>query len=357
MKKECLLMTAGSLCLILTVTLLPFITAYAKPIGLKMALYLPDTPGSDRDSMKWWINEVEKRTQGKVQITSYWGGALAKTMELLEVVRAGTVDMSWMIASYFPAEFPIITVGGGPAKFKYSHAPAAVRAWLQLYKEFPEFEAEFTAQNIKLITQVGIASPHLVSNKPIRNLADMKGLKVRSGGKYVPKIMAAAGCVPVSMPVIEAYDALKKNLIDMTSVGFDLIKRYRLYEVCQYISTIDMGAVASVNGLTINLNVWNKLPKDVQRVMLDVGEEFYDVWAKKHYEEMDGIEKFLKVQGMKIIEFPPAEREKWSKLPGVIKVTDDWIAERERKGLPGRKVVERWVELEPEMEARYGPKK
>jgi TRAP-type C4-dicarboxylate transport system substrate-binding protein len=334
----------------------PTPTPTPEPIELRVALIEPDIPSSTGDSYKWWMNEVEKRTQGKVSFTCHWGGSLASSGEMLDAVRMGQVDIGQTDYARFAAEFPLTTIGAGPYQFHYPHAPAALGAWWQLYEEFPEFEAEFTAQNAKMLFHVAFSNLQLFSNKPVRNLADLKGLKARDSGKYNPKIFEAVGCVIVATPAPEMADALQKGLIDLTSIGFESAKLFGLHEMIDYVIFIDQGSVASLGAFLINLNTWNELPQDVQQVMLDVSGDFRQAWAEKHYEEQATLASFFKEQGVEFIEFPAADREQWLNLPVTSEVVEEWIAEVEAKGLPGRAIMERWIELEAEMEASYGPK-
>jgi TRAP-type C4-dicarboxylate transport system substrate-binding protein len=315
--------------------------------------FASDIKSADHDSIQWWADEVEKRTNGEVKITLYWGETLVKLMELLDATRIGTVDMSWMITGYFPAQLPLNTVGHGAAKFHYTYAPAAAMGQWQLLEEFPELEEEFKSQNLKVILPLGIDSTNLISNKLIKSVGDMKGIKARAPGAIFPKVVAAAGATPVSLPAPEIYDALTKGIIDCATGDYSSVLNFKLYEAAKYNILVNFGAVPS-QALVSNLDVWNSLSEEAQSVILDIRPEFFDMWATLSYAQIDETKQICIDKGMELIDFPDSEREKWRNLPGNKVLKDEWIADMEAKGLPGKAVMERWLALEMEMEQTYG---
>lgn len=353
--KRIWIMAASMLVVVCFWTLLAPSDALAKTHKLRLALYMPDTPGPDRDSIKWWLSEIDKRSQGRLKIQSFWGGGLLKGNEIISGVQAGVVDMGFTSWGFFPDEYLVLLPAGGPNKFHYQSAPAILQAWMQLYREFPQYPEVFEGKNQKLLFHVAFASNELVSRQPINSLKDLKGLKSRAGGKFEPKIMEAAGCASVRTRIGEAYDALHKGVIDVCLTSVPLVKQYRFHEIAKHISILGAGPTDAIAALTMNSNSWNKLPKDLQEVVSQVSQEHFTVWSKLHYDFMDEAAKFMQSQGMTITTFPKAEREKWFNSPAVKKLTDDYIATLEAKGLPGRQINERFLSLEDEMEAKYGP--
>jgi TRAP-type C4-dicarboxylate transport system substrate-binding protein len=80
------------------------------PINLSYAWFQPPI-GSNADAIKWWVSEVEKRTQGAVTIKVYWAGTLAKTGEIPEAVRKGTADIGDTVwGTAFPEQFGLYSI-------------------------------------------------------------------------------------------------------------------------------------------------------------------------------------------------------------------------------------------------------
>ena len=62
---------------------------------LRLALYLPETPRPARDSSKWWLTEIAKRSRGTLQITGFRGEGLLKGSEIISGVQTGVTDMGF----------------------------------------------------------------------------------------------------------------------------------------------------------------------------------------------------------------------------------------------------------------------
>ena len=55
---------------------------------------------------KWFAQEIEKRTDGRVKIKIFWAQSLGKTSDLPDLVKSGGVDMTMLVPGYYPALFP-----------------------------------------------------------------------------------------------------------------------------------------------------------------------------------------------------------------------------------------------------------
>jgi TRAP-type C4-dicarboxylate transport system substrate-binding protein len=182
----------------------------------------------------------------------------------------------------------------------------------------------------------------LMSKTPVRTLADLEGMKVASIGAYHPKILAAAGAVPVSMPVSQRYQSLQTGVVDGSVLPFDLNMNIRTHELVKYGTILGMGAAFSTS-VTFNREVWNKLPEDIQEIILQVGAEA----SKKYAAENDalGLEAIeeMKAAGVEFIVLPAAEKAKWAEL--LPDFPAEWAREMNEKGQPGTRVMEAYLEI------------
>ncbi len=87
-----------------------------------------------------WTKEVEEATEGRIKITIYPGGALAKGPELYDTVAAGAVGMAWSVHGYTAGKFPLTSVMELP--FMATSALQGCNILWSLYEKFPEIEAE-----------------------------------------------------------------------------------------------------------------------------------------------------------------------------------------------------------------------
>src|SRR5688572_26467168 len=76
-------------------------------MNLRFAHYLPATlAGSMVD--KWFADEIQRRSGGKIKINILWAESMGKAPELLDLVAKGAVDMSATSQGYFPAQLPLV---------------------------------------------------------------------------------------------------------------------------------------------------------------------------------------------------------------------------------------------------------
>jgi TRAP-type C4-dicarboxylate transport system substrate-binding protein len=312
--------------------------------------------GSNADAIKWWVSEVEKRTKGAVTIKVYWGGTLAKTMEIPEAVRTGTADMGDTIwGSAFLDKFGLYAIADWPIPFQRK----TLAVWLaveQLGKEFPEFGETDAACNVKRLTLYGPDTIHVVCRKPITRLEDFKGLKMRCSGAQHTTLLKSVGATPSYVPTMQAYDVIQKGVVDGSTSGVFWMRWYKLAEVAKYFTRIPLGGMPSC-GAMINLDVWNKLPQSVQQVFNELREEYPFVAGKMGQEESKECYEYMEKMGVKIIDMPAADIETWKNLPEVKKLSEDWISHMVKHSKISesrlREMLKRHIALYEEYSKRY----
>jgi TRAP-type C4-dicarboxylate transport system substrate-binding protein len=165
-------------------------------------------------------------------------------------------------------------------------------------------------KHVKLIFPMYLDAVNIFSNKAsITKIEDFKGLRVLSTSPMFSEILAALGAAPdTSIPQTEQYMALKRSVSD--SMAQSIVGGYfqKSYEVAPYITKINMSYPTTLT--CMNLKVWNKLPKDVQEVMITAGKKqsAYTLAASKGWEQ-----KFtgaLSQAGATVTTIAPEEREK-----------------------------------------------
>ena len=327
-----LLFAAGFLALVLA----PAAPAGAETI-LKVATMSggPGTPVPDL--LVRFAKGVEQRTGGQIKIRIYWANSLVHAKEVLEAVQIGTTDIGHLAVSYFSDKLRLITVATLP--FSVNDPVKMRNNMLRVIDKVPEVRKEWERFGHVAVSVFSTGSFQLPSRTPIRNLADLQGKKVGGFGRIVPKVVHAAGAVPVSITAGEMYQALQRGTIDARVLSYEATKRFKLFEVTKYISEVDLGGLAGVNLITINRGRWEGLTPEQRKIILEVGKEA-GAWEAQAMK--DGDVKFkqeLVSKGMKVVEFSEDDRNKWKNSPAVKKIAQDWVEQREAQGLPGKRVL------------------
>ncbi|MFC1918332.1 TRAP transporter substrate-binding protein DctP, partial [Chloroflexota bacterium] len=118
----------------------------------------------------------------------------------------------------------------------------------------------------------GYDSHQLWTTKEVKTLDDFKGLKLRTFGAFA-KLIDALGATPISMPSGDAYTSIQKGVLDGLHWAPETVFRWKIHEVIKYKTRVDFGAIGS-NALIMNMDVWNEMPDDIQKTVLQLGQDF-----------------------------------------------------------------------------------
>ncbi len=324
--------------------------APVKPIKLVWASASAKIPEfSDKQTHNiWLLEEIKKRSGGRIVFEEYWGGALGTTgAELLELVRAGAVDMSTLCPTCGTEDWFRWESGINNIFLVFKTHEEAVRITRILFDEFPEFQEQWAKQNSRALTTQGTSPYGFITKIPTKTLADLKGKKFLSFGSYVPKMLNAIGIIPVSIPGGDVYDAIRSGLLDGRWGYFDSIVPNKFYEVAPYFLMLDMG-VLRATPVFINLKTYNSLPADLRKMIDDVSRESDDFYLQAHWTEGKRAFDFLKGK-MTYSRMSKADNDAWiTAVGGVYGMLDDWVDVYMTKlglGVRAKQVADRIKEL------------
>lgn len=334
MKKRVVIFWCISVFLIIGI--LGFNTVAAQPQELNFDLFISAQHLRFIHCHKPWIEMLEKESNGKLKITTYFSNSLSPMPEKFNSTVDGIADISEGLVYVNPGRFPMSEMLMLP-ELGLETATNSANAWWHLYKTMPAMQKEFAGVKMLFLH----TSPKMMiatRKKPIRKLDDLKGLKIWTTGKTPVKTAQALGFTPVAMSPGEVYLALDKGVIDGAFADFEILTSRRIYEVTKYITT-NLYMNHTPFYVIMNQGVWDGLPGDIRKVF----EKFSGDWAVKYYGEIRDKEelhaKDVAVEkGMELIELPPDELAKAKAL--VEGVKDEYVSELEAKGLPGKKALE-----------------
>lgn len=303
--------------------------AREKVTTLKYSNFFPPT-NSVSVLADQWCKEVEKRTNGRVKVDYFPGGALTRPTETYAGVVKGIADIGLSFCSYTRGRFPLSEVIDLPLGYKTGYLGTKMAN--AYYKKFKPEEFD----DVKIMF-LHTSPPHrLHTKKPVNNLEDLKGLKIRSTGTS-GKVVEALGGVSVAMPMSAAYDALRKGVAEGIVCPFEPMKGFKLADVVSY-STPFGSAYTNLAYVVMNKEKWNSLPRDIRKII----EEINDEWMGKQgrlWDELDQEGKDFYVQkGGEIINLSKEEDARWTKL--LRPILDEYVKDKQAKGLPAEKALE-----------------
>ena len=310
----------------------------ASPVELKLA-HAWATTHHVHVILDQWTKDVEKATDGRVKITIYPGGALSTAVQLYDTVRTGVADLAWFLQGYTPGKFPLTSVVELP--FMASSSKQGSSALWELYENSPEMQAEYGG--VKVLSMWVVDPGQLMtSRKVVRNLEDVKGLKIRIGSDTTKATAEVLGAVPILMAINELYDSLQKGVVDGTLLGTSAIRTFKLQNLLKGLTIGNF--FVNAHALGINKNSWAKIPAEDQKIIMDLaGLRLAKITGLKFDSEGQVGYDDAKAAGVEIVQLPPAEMSRWT--GAVAGIYQQWIADMKAKGLPGQQLYDKTREI------------
>ena len=230
---------------------------------LKMQSAVPPS-ATTQEAFKFFADRVDKLTGGQLKIDALPGGTIVPPFEILDAAHKKVIDGAYGISYWW--------FGKSKAATLFSNTPAGIAGmdaidfigWLfdggglDLWNEFYQKELKLNLVAFPSIPP----SPQALGwfKRPIKDLADFKGMKCRQTG-IVAELYAKMGMAVVNMPGGEILPAAERGTIDCAEwVGGVEDFRLGLHTVWKYHYTPGMHESASVGEMAINKDVWDSLP-------------------------------------------------------------------------------------------------
>jgi TRAP-type C4-dicarboxylate transport system substrate-binding protein len=312
-------------------------------IKLRMASTFPPPAVSMQSTVaKMWMDEVTRKTKGRVTFQTFWGGALGKPQEHLTLAEKGMADLVLTNLQFTPGKLPL-------AQFEYVFPfgpvdPVIVtKAKRQVHSEFPEFAADLAKYNSIHLMNASACVYQIMSRDPVTKMDDFKGKKIALIGRYFGRWVQSAGAVPVVAPAAERYTMLQTKVIDMDMLPLDMFASFKIQEQAPNLVIVD-ALMGNFVDFIVNKDVFQKLPPDIQAIFIETGKEVElktaQVEVKKWTEK---ITNDFNKQNVKVFKLPDADRAKWANM--VEDIPAEWADEVTKQGYPGWKIVERYQQI------------
>jgi len=166
--------------------------------------------------------------------------------------------------------------------------------------------------DVMLIGYAGGGVRNIFVNKPVRNLAEMKGLKVRVQGAPIwSRTFAATGMSPTVIAYNEIYNAIQNGVISAGENEAAGVESMKFYEVGPNLSMTEHAI--TIRPICFSGKTFKKLPPDLQQVVLKAGKEAgaygRQVESSEDAAKLDVLEKAGKLKRV-----PFADRAEMKKL-------------------------------------------
>ena len=263
-----------------------------------------------QDNLRFFVERVDKLTSGQLKIEALAAGQVVPAFEVLDATHKKVIDGAHAVSYYW--------VGKSKAATLFSATPAGpfgmdhmdYLGWmyegggLDMWWEFYQKELKLNLVAFPILP----SSPQAFGwfKRPIKNLADFKGMKCRQTG-IVAEIFQRMGMTTVNMPGGEIVPAAQRGVIDCAEwVGGVEDLRLGLPQVWKYHYVPGMHEPTVIGELMINSEVWASLPAQQQEsIRSATTETFVRWWVKWQRQNADAIEEMRTKHGVQILRTPP----------------------------------------------------
>src|SRR3978361_1938278 len=315
---------AGSGLLIATTVL----AQAADPVKLRVADSFPKGHFLVKLILEPWMEEVTKRTNGAVTFEHYPAQQLGKATDMLKLTQTGVADIGYVAPGYTSDKMAVSEVAMLPGAFE--HSCQGTLAYWKLARSGVIAEQDYTANNIRLLLAVSLPQYRIFTVKnPVKDTADVTGLKLRSTGGAQDLALRAIGAVPVRMAAPDAYESLSRGTMDGLLFPLESVVAYGADKLVKY-STDGLGFGSFIVSYSISESAWKKLSPEIQKAMVDVAEEIIPS-ACQEVQKSDEVTK-TKLQAMGV-RFDPVQPDRFKDLlRGVAKTWAEGLDSRGKRG-------------------------
>jgi tripartite ATP-independent transporter DctP family solute receptor len=267
---------------------------------------------------------ISERTNGRLTVKVYPSGTLGSEKDTIEQLRIGALDMMRIntapLNSVVPETIPTVL-------------PFVFRSTEHMRKVLDgpigdEILASMESQGL-----VGLAfydsgsRSFYTAKKPIKTLADMKGLKVRvQQSDLFVAMIEALGANPTPMPYGEVYTALKTGIVDAAENNWPSYESSRHFEAAKYYDMSEHSMAPEV--LAFSKKAWDALSKEDQAVLRKAAKESVPYMRTLWDEREVKSRKVVEAAGTQVIaiankqEFIDAMKPVYAKFANTPKLQD-----------------------------------
>ena len=268
----------------------------------------PDTPkGQAAERFK---QLAEKLTQGKVKVEIYPNSQLYKDREEIEALQSGAVQMLAPSLSKFG---PM-----GAREFELFDLPYLFPNQETLHRVMDgdvgkKLFAKLDSKGVTGLAFWDNGFKQMSSNRPMHNVADFSGLKMRiQSSKVLGAQMKALGANPQVMAFSEVYTALQQGVVDGTENPVSNFYTQKMHEVQKHMTISNHGYLGYA--VIVNKKFWEGLPADVRSALTLAMQEataFERETAQKDND--DALAKVIAAKTTTVYQLTAAEHAEWQK--------------------------------------------
>jgi TRAP-type C4-dicarboxylate transport system substrate-binding protein len=314
--------------------------AAADKVTWTFSLYGP--PRAATVTFEHLAKMAKEKSGGNFTINLKYNEQLGEAKDFLDGIKVDAYQGAFVAYSYAPAKTPLQGVLDMPfLPIDDLVASAKVQDGYQAWQPVADELGKWNAMHFMTLLLPNYE--FMGTGKPPRNLEDWKGMRVRALGG-LGDAMKLLGAVPTSVSAPEVYTALERGTFQAASFPFTYsFTAYKLHEVSKWY-TLGMQLGIVHNSVVLSQSAWKALPDEYKKILEEARPEAYRL-QRIAYEEADKKSfPLFEKRKLEVIKVTSEMRDKLIATAGK-PVWDAWVAETDKKGLPGKEALEKVLSL------------
>jgi TRAP-type C4-dicarboxylate transport system substrate-binding protein len=280
---------------------------------------------------------AKEKSGGNFIINLKYNEQLGEAKDFLDGIKVDAFQGAFIAYSYAPAKTPLQGVLDMPFLpiadlSALAKVQDAYQAWKPVVDELSKWNS------MHFMTLLLPQYEFMGTGKPPRSLEDWKGMRVRALGG-LGDAMKLLGAVPTSVSAPEVYTALERGTFQAVSFPFTYsFTAYKLHEVSKWY-TLGMQLGIIHNSVVLSQTAWKALPDEYKKILEDAKPEAYRLQSEAYAEADKKSFPLFEKRKLEVVKVTPEMREKLM-TTAARPVWDAWVADTEKKGLPGKEALE-----------------
>jgi TRAP-type C4-dicarboxylate transport system substrate-binding protein len=244
--------------------------ARAEPVTLKFGFPAPPTSYVNTEAMTPWINDVEKASGGTHNIKLFAGPVLGNFSNIYDRTVSNVAQISFGTFGAYASVFVRTQVSDLPF-VNDDTRQSSVALWRLYAKGLlnPEYE------KVKVLALFTFPGSILKTNKPIKTLDEVKGMKLAASSRTLGEIAIEMGAAPITLTPSDLYEAQNRRVVDGILVGWTAVKTFKLDDVTKDHLQLPLGEAPAF--VFMNKSAYDELPAQAKAAIDKYsGESFSD---------------------------------------------------------------------------------
>lgn len=283
--------------ILLTLLILTF-SFISNAVTIKLATIVPKGT-SWANTIKDMAKEIKKETAGEVKLKVYYGGTQGDEPDVLRKTRIGQLHGGVFTGKVLGDIFSDVRSIEVPFNFYHDQT----KALGALKSNTEHFNNEISKKGFKNLGFYGIGKVYVVSTKEVKNINEMKGIKMWAweGDEVVKAMMESLGLISVPLALPDVMSSLSTGMVEAAYAPPLGILALQWQSKVKYL--IDFPTAYSIGALLVANKRWKKISSKNQSKVMSIAAKHIATANLKAIEDNKLALKTLKDMGVKFVSF------------------------------------------------------